>query len=197
MLGFWQNKALPLPLLLSFFHLQHMSRWLFVLVWVQWETAGCLCSPQLHSFSAWYLVLGWCMCYQHILSHSAVCFRWLVWVDLTAALPRFTLCVCVCLNILFSSKYVGSCQLLWTTELLCVLNEFVFVLGCGCEMGLCAACVCFAECVCVCACICVFHSYENLFHLHTSRGFFAGKHAAFFSQRKLFSGSARLVLGSI
>lgn len=172
MLGFWQNKALSLPLLLSFFHLQHMSRWLFVLVWVQWETAGCLCSPQLHSFSAWYLVLGWCMCYQHILSHSAsvllcVLDGWCAWISLLPSLAL--LCVCVCLNMLFSSKYVGSCQLLWTTALLCVLNEFVFVLGCGCEMGLWAACVCFAKCVCVCACICVLHPYENLLHLPTSR----------------------------
>lgn len=98
MLGFWQNKALPLPLLLSFFHLQHMSRWLFVLVWVQWETAGCLCSPQLHSFSAWYLVLGWCMCYQHILSHSAsvllcVLDGWCAWISLLPSLAL--LCVCV------------------------------------------------------------------------------------------------------
>lgn len=31
------------------FYLQHMSGWLLVLVWVRWETAGCICSPQLLS----------------------------------------------------------------------------------------------------------------------------------------------------
>lgn len=184
MLGFWQNKALPLPLLLSFFHLQHMSRWLFVLVWVQWETAGCLCSPQLHSFSAWYLVLGWCMCYQHILSHSAsvllcVLDGWCAWISLLPSLAL--LCVCVSEYAFFKQ----ICGQLWTTALLCVLNEFVFVLGCGCEMGLWAACVCFGKCVCVSVRAYVCSILTRTFYICTLAGLFCRKTCTLFFSEEI------------
>lgn len=99
-----------------------------------------------HSSPAWYLVLGWCsLLSAHIVlccKCAAVCFRWLVWLDLAASLgsscsPPICVCVWICSFQANMWAAVSCFRRPCLSVNMIILNTFVLVFACVFHCALC------------------------------------------------------------